>query len=219
MGRMEHSASRRAQGDNLSYFLEDPGTGTLYRRGQLLGKVPLLFLTPALRARDSFCLLVVCLSAILLPQVEREIELHSHLSHQHVVGFHQHFADRENIYMILEYCSHKSLAHILKARKTLTEPEVRYYLRQIIAGLRYLHQQGIIHRDLKLSNFFLTKNMQVKIGDLGLATRDEQAGRRRGVVCGTPNYLAPEAATGQMPPRGVGRAGSIGREWDMRHQL
>ncbi|XP_042717860.1 inactive serine/threonine-protein kinase PLK5 isoform X4 [Chrysemys picta bellii] len=162
MGRMEHSASRSSQGDNLSYFLEDPGTGTLYRRGQLLGKV------------------------------EREIELHSHLSHRHVVGFHRHFADRDNIYMILEYCSHKSLAHILKARKTLTEPEVRYYLRQIIAGLRYLHQQGIIHRDLKLSNFFLTKNMQVKIGDLGLATRDEQAGRRRGVVCGTPNYLAPE---------------------------
>uniref|UniRef100_A0A674IBX0 Uncharacterized protein n=1 Tax=Terrapene triunguis TaxID=2587831 RepID=A0A674IBX0_9SAUR len=125
-------------------------------------------------------------------KVEREIELHSHLSHRHVVGFHRHFADRDNIYMILEYCSHKSLAHILKARKTLTEPEVRYYLRQIIAGLRYLHQQGIIHRDLKLSNFFLTKNMQVKIGDLGLATRDEQAGRRRGVVCGTPNYLAPE---------------------------
>uniref|UniRef100_A0A8C0G872 Polo kinase n=1 Tax=Chelonoidis abingdonii TaxID=106734 RepID=A0A8C0G872_CHEAB len=125
-------------------------------------------------------------------KVEREIELHSHLSHQHVVGFHRHFADRDNIYMILEYCSHKSLAHILKARKTLTEPEVRYYLRQIIAGLRYLHQQGIIHRDLKLSNFFLTKNMQVKIGDLGLATRDEQAGRRLGVVCGTPNYLAPE---------------------------
>uniref|UniRef100_A0A674ICX4 Protein kinase domain-containing protein n=1 Tax=Terrapene triunguis TaxID=2587831 RepID=A0A674ICX4_9SAUR len=149
-------------------------------------------LTPALRARDSFHLRFVCVSAILLPQVEREIELHSHLSHRHVVGFHRHFADRDNIYMILEYCSHKSLAHILKARKTLTEPEVRYYLRQIIAGLRYLHQQGIIHRDLKLSNFFLTKNMQVKIGDLGLATRDEQAGRRRGVVCGTPNYLAPE---------------------------
>uniref|UniRef100_A0A8C3RZK5 Polo kinase n=1 Tax=Chelydra serpentina TaxID=8475 RepID=A0A8C3RZK5_CHESE len=125
-------------------------------------------------------------------KVEREIELHCHLSHRHVVGFHRHFADRDNIYMILEYCSRKSLAHILKARKTLTEPEVRYYLRQIIAGLRYLHQQGIIHRDLKLSNFFLTKNMQVKIGDLGLATRDEQAGRRRGVVCGTPNYLAPE---------------------------
>nr|XP_028569438.1 inactive serine/threonine-protein kinase PLK5-like isoform X1 [Podarcis muralis] len=125
-------------------------------------------------------------------KVEREIELHSQLKHRNVVGFHRHFADQENIYMVLEYCSRKSLAHILKARKTLTEPEVRFYLKQVIAGLQYLHQQGIIHRDLKLSNFFITKTMQVKIGDLGLATREEQANRRRGVVCGTPNYLAPE---------------------------
>lgn len=47
------------------------------------------------------------MSAILLPQVEREIELHSHLNHRHVVGFHRHFADRGNIYMLLEYCSRK----------------------------------------------------------------------------------------------------------------
>ncbi|KAG6926438.1 polo like kinase 5 [Chelydra serpentina] len=198
MGRMEHSASRRAQGDNLSYFIEDPGTGTLYRRGQLLGKGAFgrCYKLTDTSTGKVYAVKIVPQARITRLEsrgkVEREIELHCHLSHRHVVGFHRHFADRDNIYMILEYCSRKSLAHILKARKTLTEPEVRYYLRQIIAGLRYLHQQGIIHRDLKLSNFFLTKNMQVKIGDLGLATRDEQAGRRRGVVCGTPNYLAPE---------------------------
>uniref|UniRef100_A0A8C6VCI1 polo kinase n=1 Tax=Naja naja TaxID=35670 RepID=A0A8C6VCI1_NAJNA len=125
-------------------------------------------------------------------KVQCEIELHSQLQHRNVVGFHRHFADQENIYLVLEYCSRKSLAHILKVRGMLTEPEVRFYLKQITSGLQYLHQQGIIHRDLKLSNVFITKHMQVKIGDLGLATREEQASWRRGVVCGTPNYLAPE---------------------------
>lgn len=48
------------------------------------------------------------------------------------------------------FVSLQSLAHILKARKVLTEPEVRYYLRQIVSGLRYLHEQEILHRDLKL---------------------------------------------------------------------
>ncbi|XP_074834596.1 inactive serine/threonine-protein kinase PLK5 isoform X2 [Carettochelys insculpta] len=198
MGRMEQPTSRRAQGPSLSYFVEDPGTGTLYRRGQLLGKGAFgrCYKFTDTSTGKVYAVKVVSLSRVARldgrGKVEREIELHRHLCHPHVVGFHRHFADQDNIYMILEYCSCKSLAHVLKARKRLTEPEVRYYLRQIIAGLRYLHQRGIIHRDLKLSNFFLTKNMQVKVGDLGLATREERAGRRRGVVCGTPNYLAPE---------------------------
>lgn len=52
------------------------------------------------------------------------------------------------------------MAHILKARKVLTEPEVRYYLRQIVSGLKYLHEQEILHRDLKLGKPF-TANTDV----------------------------------------------------------
>lgn len=60
--------------------------------------------------------------------------------------------------------SPQSLLELHKRRKALSEPEVRYYLRQIILGCQYLHSQRVIHRDLKLGNLFLSDDMEVKIG-------------------------------------------------------
>eukprot|EP00061_Rhincodon_typus_P017925 g46859.t1 len=91
----------------------------------------------------------------------------------------------------------KSMAHILKARKVLTEPEVRYYLRQIVSGLKCLHEQEILHRDLKLGNFFINESMELKIGDFGLAAKLEPVEQRSRTICGTPNYLSPEVLNKQ----------------------
>ncbi|XP_066192154.1 inactive serine/threonine-protein kinase PLK5-like [Sylvia atricapilla] len=122
----------------------------------------------------------------------RERELQCHLRHPHIVRLHGHFADSGHLYLLLELCSRGSLADIVRARGRLTEPEVRFYLRQLLSGLRYLHGHGLVHRDLKLSNFLVTERMRVKIGDLGLARRAAPPGRRWGALCGTPRYLAPE---------------------------
>ena len=104
-------------------------------------------------------------------KISREIELHRSLRHKNVVQFFKHFEDGDNIYIMLENCSRKSLVHVLKSRVTVTEPETRYYMTQLVQGVEYIHSQNIIHRDLKLGNLFLTHNMAVKIGDFGLATR------------------------------------------------
>ena len=66
-----------------------------------------------------------------------------------------------------------------KRRKALTEYETRFYMKQILEGVHYLHQNRIIHRDLKLGNLFLNDELQVKIGDFGLATRLEHEGERK----------------------------------------
>jgi len=63
----------------------------------------------------------------------------------------------------------QTLMDLIKRRKRLTEPEVRYYMKELVEGCFYLHQQKTIHRDLKLGNLFLTHDMHVRIGDFGLA--------------------------------------------------
>jgi polo-like kinase 1 len=66
-----------------------------------------------------------------------------------------------------------------RRRKTVTEPETRYFVKQIVEACIYLHDKRIIHRDLKLGNLFLNDQMEIKIGDFGLATRMENETDRK----------------------------------------
>ena len=68
---------------------------------------------------------------------------------------------------------------LVKRRKRLVEPEIRYYMMQILLGVRYMHRRNVIHRDLKLGNLFLIGNLQIKIGDFGLAAQLEHEGERK----------------------------------------
>ena len=109
--------------------------------------------------------------------------------HLNVVKFFCSFEDESFIHILLENCSQKSLLHVLKYRSTITEPETRYYMKQIMLGARYIHKRGFLHRDLKLGNMLLSQDMVVKIGDFGLAC--VLGDSRPGSMYGTPNYIAP----------------------------
>ena len=127
-----------------------------------------------------------------------EIKIHKALHHNNIVNFEHYFEDNDNVFLLLELCSNKSLNELLKRRKVLTELEVQVYVLQIIKALKYLHNHRIIHRDLKLSNLFLSENMELKIGDFGLATKLDFEGEKKRTVCGTPNYIAPEILDGKF---------------------
>uniref|UniRef100_A0A3P8SGQ2 Serine/threonine-protein kinase PLK n=1 Tax=Amphiprion percula TaxID=161767 RepID=A0A3P8SGQ2_AMPPE len=187
----------------LAQVVTDSKTGRSYSKGKLLGKggFARCYEMTDLSNNKMYAVKVIPQSRVSKPhqrdKITNEIELHKTLSHKHVVKFSHHFEDQENIYIFLELCSRKSLAHIWKARHTLTEPEVRYYLKQIISGLKYLHSRGILHRDLKLGNFFVNENMELRLGDFGLAAKLETVEQRKKTICGTPNYLAPEVLNRQ----------------------
>ncbi len=65
----------------------------------------------------------------------------------------------------------QSFMELMKKRRRLTESETQYYMLQLLSALHYLHRSNIIHRDLKLGNFFLNEKMEMKIGDFGLAAQ------------------------------------------------
>jgi polo-like kinase 1 len=108
-------------------------------------------------------------------KMQAEIQLHKQLGngHPHIVKFHRFFEDEKNVYIILELCSNQTLADLLRRRRSLTEFECRYYSKQIISALKFMHspENRVLHRDLKLGNLFLDSNLHIKIGDFGLATQ------------------------------------------------
>uniref|UniRef100_A0A8C5TTI4 Serine/threonine-protein kinase PLK n=1 Tax=Malurus cyaneus samueli TaxID=2593467 RepID=A0A8C5TTI4_9PASS len=179
-------------------IITDPISGRSYCKGRLLGKggFARCYEMTDLSSNKTYAVKVIPHSRVAKPhqreKITNEIELHRDLHHKHIVKFSHYFEDSESIYIFLEHCSRKSLAHIWKARHTLLEPEVRYYLKQIISGLKYLHLKGILHRDLKLGNFFINENMELKVGDFGLAACQDVSDQKKKTICGTPNYLAPE---------------------------
>ncbi|KAL7019012.1 hypothetical protein ACKWTF_010984 [Chironomus riparius] len=125
-------------------------------------------------------------------KMTQEIQIHKSLHHRNIVGFHSFFDDQFNVYIVLELCKKRSMMELHKRRKIVTDYECRYYIHQIVSGVQYLHENRIIHRDLKLGNLFLNDELHVKIGDFGLATKIEFEGERKKTLCGTPNYIAPE---------------------------
>jgi polo-like kinase 1 len=129
--------------------------------------------------------------------MQQEVTIHQSLNHKHIVQFFSYFEDENNVYIILELCRRrvnrslffcldfnlvffvKSLMELHRRRKTVTEPETRYFVKQIVEACIYLHEKRIIHRDLKLGSLFLNDQMEIKIGDFGLATRIESESDRK----------------------------------------
>ena len=114
------------------------------------------------------------------------------MHHPSIVEFYRAFAFEHHTYVVLELCPNGSLMNMVRNRKSLSLPEVRRYMIQLCGGVKYMHQRGVIHRDLKMGNLFIDAQMNIKIGDFGLAAVVVDDKERRKTMCGTPNYIAPE---------------------------
>jgi len=111
------------------------------------------------------------------------------LRNQHVVRYLQFLADEKSYYFVMEYCCGRPLQGHLLTRSGWREEDVEPILRQLLLALKYVHSNGLLHRDIKLENVFVSDDgKNLKLLDFGLGCRSTNA---RGVV-GTTGYTAPE---------------------------
>ena len=140
---------------------------------------------------------------LIVVKFRTELQIHAKMQHPNIVEFHRAFTYKESTYVVLELCSNGSVMDMVKKRRCLSLPEVRRYTVQLCGAIKYMHTRNVIHRDLKMGNLFLDHEMNLKIGDFGLAAvlaskEEYQLGlyenlkKRRTTLCGTPNYIAPE---------------------------
>ncbi|EXJ86026.1 STE/STE11/CDC15 protein kinase [Capronia coronata CBS 617.96] len=119
-----------------------------------------------------------------------EIDLLKNLDHPNIVKYHGFVKTPETLNIILEYCENGSLHSISKNFGRFPENLVALYMSQVLQGLVYLHEQGVIHRDIKGANILTTKQGLVKLADFGVASRT--TGLHESSVVGTPYWMAPE---------------------------
>ncbi|XP_037484391.1 probable serine/threonine-protein kinase WNK5 [Triticum dicoccoides] len=132
----------------------------------------------------------------MVDRLHAEVRLLRSLHHDHIIGFHKVWLDRDAgvLNFITEVCNSGSLRDYRDRHKHVSLKALKKWARQILEGLDHLHTHDpcIIHRDLNCSNVFINGNTgQVKIGDLGLAAivdKDHTAH----TILGTPEFMAPE---------------------------
>lgn len=123
-----------------------------------------------------------------------EVDLLKTLVHPSVVKYEGLVRDSEAVSIILEYVENGSLLHTLKSFGTFPEKLVASYVVKILEGLNYLHEQNVVHCDLKAANILSTKSGNVKLTDFGVSLNlkaVKKMGNKNDAI-GTPNWMAPE---------------------------
>ena len=130
-----------------------------------------------------------------LIEAKNEALILSKLKHKYIVKYYDSFQDNNNLNIVMEYCEYGDLdsyiKNLKKNNKHLSENQIWKFFIEICTGLSYMHNKKILHRDMKSSNIFLTKNLDIKIGDLGVAKALKNTLHAHTFI-GTPYYLSPE---------------------------
>ncbi|EGR34699.1 protein kinase domain protein [Ichthyophthirius multifiliis] len=128
----------------------------------------------------------------------RELEILRSLDHPYIIKFHEVYVDEMFFYICMEYCEGGELLERITQKKFFKESEVAQIMEKLLYAVNYMHNRGILHRDLKLQNIlFASKsdNSDIKIIDFGLSSKCDE--KDLNIVVGTPLYVSPNIIQGK----------------------
>lgn len=162
------------------------GMGDIYlaRHHQLERQVAIKFLAECLTRDPNY-----------IEMFLREARAASHLQHPGIVAVYDVGALENGVYyLVMEYVEGQDLQRMLQDRDSFSVQEASEYVCQAAEALGYAHHASFVHRDIKPENLILSTAGRIKICDMGLAKRlgEQSAFTQRGMVMGSPNYMAPE---------------------------
>ncbi|KAJ4962080.1 hypothetical protein NE237_021990 [Protea cynaroides] len=135
-----------------------------------------------------------------LLELEEEVKLLKNLSHPNIVRYLGAARDEENLNILLEFVPGGSISSLLGKFGSFPESVIRTYTKQLLKGLEYLHDNGIIHRDIKGANILVDNKGCIKLSDFGASKKAVELATASGTeLKGTPYWMAPEVIlqTGQ----------------------
>ncbi|MGE0352796.1 MAG: protein kinase [Gemmatimonadales bacterium] len=191
VGSLEHVRAALAHAYAVERELGTGGMATVYLAEDLKHRrrVAVKVLTPALA------------SSLGTDRFVQEIGIAARLHHPHILSLHDSGESQGLLYFVMPFVEGESLEARLKREHFLPVEEAVRIAGEVADALDYAHRQSVIHRDIKPGNILLESGHAV-VADFGIARAVSEAGGERitsaGIAMGTPSYMSPEQAAGEM---------------------
>jgi serine/threonine-protein kinase len=132
-----------------------------------------------------------------LARFRREAQAAGRLTHPNIVAVFDYGETNDLAYIVMEFVDGPSLKMLLDREERFALADTVRVMDDLLVGLQFSHERGVVHRDIKPANVMLTNAGQAKIADFGIARIESSSMTQAGTLLGTPAYMSPEQFMGQ----------------------